>query len=64
MIKEIFLYPICFILYLAVPGTVVAAWLTHVISTAQSESWILLIAGAVMFPISIIHGIGIWVGVF
>lgn len=38
------------------------AWLTHIIASIGSESWGLLIAGAIMFPIGIIHGIGVWFG--
>jgi len=40
------------------------AWLTHVVTCISEESWGFLIAGAVMFPIAIIHGIGIWFGAF
>ena len=41
-----------------------AAWLTHVISCIGQELWIFLIAGAIAFPLGIIHGIGIWFGAF
>jgi hypothetical protein len=41
-----------------------AAWITHVINTIQDEQWILLIVGAFVFPIGIIHGIGVWFGLF
>ena len=41
-----------------------APWVTHIIVTIRSEQWLLLIAGAIMFPIGIIHGWGIWLGVF
>lgn len=39
-----------------------AAWLTHVIVCLQQGEWGFLIAGALAFPIAIVHGIGIWVG--
>jgi hypothetical protein len=39
-----------------------AAWLTHVISCLAVGKWGFLIAGALFFPIGIIHGIGIWLG--
>lgn len=39
-----------------------AAWLTHVITCLIDGSWGFLIAGAIMFPIAIIHGILIWFG--
>jgi len=39
-----------------------AAWLTHVIDCLRDGEWGFLIAGALMFPIAIVHGIGIWFG--
>jgi hypothetical protein len=44
--------------------TSVLAWLTHVITCIQTESYLFLIAGAIAFPIGILHGIGLWFGVF
>ena len=41
-----------------------AAWFTHVITCLADDRWGFLIAGAIMFPIGIIHGIGIWFGAF
>lgn len=41
-----------------------AAWLTHVIVCLKAASWGFLIAGAIFFPIGIIHGIGLWFGAF
>lgn len=41
-----------------------AAWLTHVIHCLAESAWGFLIAGAVCFPIGIIHGIGLWFGWF
>ena len=40
----------------------VAAWITHVIDCLKDGEWGFLIAGALMFPIAIIHGIGVWFG--
>lgn len=40
------------------------AWLTHIVTCISSSLWGLLIAGAVLFPIGIIHGFGIWFGFF
>jgi len=40
------------------------AWLTHVITTIIREEWLLLIAGAVLAPIGVVHGVGIWLGVW
>lgn len=42
----------------------IAGWATHVIVCMQTGSWLLLIAGAIAFPIGIVHGIGIWFGAF
>lgn len=38
------------------------AWLTHVVTCIQSGRFLLLIAGAIAFPIGVIHGWGIWLG--
>jgi len=51
-----------------IPGTIIlslilmpfVAWLTHVIHCINHEMWGFLIAGVIMFPIAIIHGIIIW----
>ena len=40
------------------------AWITHVFSTIQNEQWGFLIAGAIFFPIGVIHGFGLWFGIF
>lgn len=42
----------------------VAAWITHVITCLNAGKWGFLIAGALFFPVGIIHGIGIWLGVW
>lgn len=39
-----------------------AAWLTHLFVCFSDDRWGFLIAGAIMFPIAIVHGIGIWFG--
>jgi hypothetical protein len=38
------------------------SWMTHVIACIQSGEWLFLIAGALFFPIAIIHGTGVWFG--
>lgn len=40
----------------------VAAWFTHVIVCLAAGKWGFLIAGAIAFPIAIIHGVMIWFG--
>lgn len=42
----------------------IAAWFTHVFTCLTEEAWGFLIAGAIMFPIAIVHGVGIWFGLF
>lgn len=39
---------------------IVAAWVTHVVVCLKAGSWGFLIAGAIMFPIAVIHGTGAW----
>lgn len=41
----------------------ICAWITHVIHCLLTAKYLLLIAGAFVFPVGIIHGIGIWFGV-
>jgi hypothetical protein len=43
---------------------IVLAWLTHVIVCIKTASWLFLIAGAIMFPIALVHGTGYWFGVW
>lgn len=42
----------------------IAAWCTHVIVCLQDGSWLFLIAGALFFPIAVVHGVGLWFGAF
>ena len=39
-------------------------WLTHLYVCFTDDRWGFLIAGAIMFPIAIIHGFGIWIGIW
>lgn len=43
---------------------VFAGWLTHIFTCLADGLWGFLIAGAICFPIGIIHGWGIWLGLF
>ena len=45
-------------------GWVAAAWLTHVVASIQTAQWLLLLVGAIFFPVGCVHGTGIWFGVF
>lgn len=47
-----------FILYAAM----FAAWLTHVITCLSHATYGLLVAGALFFPVGIIHGVSVWFG--
>ena len=40
------------------------AWFTHVIVCIQTATWGFLIAGAIFFPVAIVHGVGLWFGAF
>lgn len=40
-----------------------AAWVTHVVICIQAQAWILLVIGVVFFPVGVIHGIMIWLGI-
>lgn len=42
--------------------SVFLAWLTHVVVCIKTAAWGFLIAGAVFFPVGIIHGVGTWFG--
>lgn len=52
------------VIALAIIFTSIAAWFTHIFHCLSEEAWGFLIAGAIMFPIAIIHGIGLWFGAF
>ncbi len=41
---------------------IAASWLTHVVICFKTASWGFLIAGAIMFPVAVIHGTGAWFG--
>lgn len=43
---------------------IIAAWFTHVITCLAVGNWGFLIAGAIIAPIAVIHGVGLWFGFF
>lgn len=49
--------------YLALVITSIAAWITHVVVCIKTASWLFLIAGAILAPIGVVHGIGVWFGI-
>lgn len=50
--------------FLGLMAAVVAAWITHIVVCLKGGLWGFLIAGAIFFPIGIIHGFGAWFGVW
>jgi hypothetical protein len=38
-----------------------AAWLTHIFTCFAQAMWGFLVAGAIFFPIVIVHGFSLWV---
>ena len=50
--------------YIIIGLVCLAAWFNHVITCLSDGSWGFLIAGALFFPVGIIHGIGLWLGFF
>ena len=42
----------------------VASWFTHLFVCFTAGSWGFLVAGAIFFPVAIVHGFGIWFGVW
>jgi hypothetical protein len=43
---------------------VVAGWFTHLYVCFTTSQWGFLIAGAIFFPIGVIHGWGVWLGLW
>lgn len=43
---------------------IVAAWFTHLYVCFTEQAWGFLIGGAIFFPVAIVHGAGIWLGVW
>lgn len=42
----------------------IAAWVTHVVVCIKAANWLFLLAGALAAPVGIVHGTGIWFGVW
>lgn len=40
------------------------AWFTHLFVCFTAGKWGFLIAGALFFPVAIVHGFGIWLGIW
>lgn len=52
----------CFLIVLAAWAACLAAWVTHVIVCLSAKAWLLLLTGALIAPVGIIHGVCIWFG--
>ncbi len=42
--------------------TTIAAWVTHIVHCLFAAKYLLLIAGAIIAPVGVLHGIGLWFG--
>ena len=40
------------------------AWVTHIVQCIGDDRLLLMLIGAFLFPIGVIHGYGIWFGIF
>lgn len=49
---------------LALVAWIAASWITHVVVCLKTASWGFLIAGAIMFPVAVVHGTGLWFGIW
>jgi len=36
------------------------AWLTHIFTCFATAAWVFLVAGAIFFPIGVLHGFYLW----
>jgi hypothetical protein len=52
----------CVFAWLAVVGTALAAWCTHVIVCIKTSAWFLLAFGTIVPPIGWLHGFAVWFG--
>ncbi len=41
-----------------------AGWLQHLYTCFTDDRWGFLIAGAIFFPVAIVHGWGVWLGIW
>jgi len=39
-----------------------AAWIQHILAAATAGRWVALVLGAVVFPLGMLHGVAIWLG--
>jgi len=49
-----------YVIWLLVCLAFITAWFTHVIHCFDMEAWGFLIAGAVLVPVAVFHGVYLW----
>ena len=42
----------------------VPAWFTHIVVCIKASKWAFLLAGMLFAPLGVVHGWGVWLGVF
>lgn len=40
----------------------IAALVTHIVISIQASAWLLLVIGAIVQPVGVVHGVGHWFG--
>lgn len=43
---------------------VLGGWIQHLVTCFTESEWGFLIAGAIFFPVAVVHGWGIWFGLW
>lgn len=51
-------------MYAVLLSVILGSWATHVINCIKDEQWFLLLIGVLVAPVGMIHGVGIWIGLF
>ena len=54
----------CGFAFFALWMSAIAAWITHVVVCIKASAWVLLLFGCIVAPVGVIHGFGVWLGVF
>ena len=52
----------CVLATLVLILALIPAWITHVVYSITNELWVVLVVGAFVPPVGIIHGVMIWFG--
>lgn len=51
------------IFFIGIALATVGAWVQHFITTVSEEMWVLLVVGAIIPPVGVLHGWLVWFGV-